>query len=428
MILTKSKNLSPLERIRKEIERGVEEQSKWRSECINLIASENVMSKTCERAYVSDFLHRYAEGEPYKRYYQGTKYINDIESIAQELMGELLLVPFVDVRPISGTVANYAALSAFTKPGDAIFSLSTPAGGHISHNPVGAPGVLGLKVYHYPFDNENFNIDVDKAMREIIKVKPKVLILGASLFLFPHPVEEMKSIAEKIGAIIIYDAAHVLGLIMGGEFQDPIREGADIITSSTHKTFPGPQGGLVTTDHADYFKELKRGVFPRLTSNHHLHRLPALALAALEFLKYGQDYAKQIVKNAKALAEECYSLGLPVVCEHLDFTKSHQVVLDVKKIGISSKEAVENLEKVNIITNKNLLPWDTTKQVHDPSGIRLGVQEMTRFGMKESEMRMIAEFLKRIILDKENQAKVREDVVELRRQFQEVKYGFDEEK
>lgn len=414
-----------MERIRKEIERGIEEHNKWRSECINLIASENVMSKTCERAYLSDFLHRYAEGEPYKRYYQGTKYIDDIESIAQELMGELLLTPFVDVRPISGTVANYAALSAFTKPGDAIFSLATPAGGHISHNPVGAPGALGLKVHYYPFDNENFNIDVDKAMREIIKVKPKVLILGASLFLFPHPVEEMKAVAEKVGAVVIYDAAHVLGLIIGGEFQDPIREGADVITSSTHKTFPGPQGGLVATDSAEYFKALKRRVFPGVTSNHHLHRLPSLALTALEFLKYGEAYAKQIVKNAQALAEECYSLGLPVVCEHLGFTKSHQVVMDVRKIGISSKEAVENLEKANIITNKNLLPWDTIKQVHDPSGIRLGVQEMTRFGMKESEMRTIAEFLKRIILDKEDPEKVKEDVVELRRQFQEVKYGFD---
>ncbi|RLJ08380.1 MAG: serine hydroxymethyltransferase [Candidatus Aenigmatarchaeota archaeon] len=424
----KSKNLSHLERIKRQIEQEIKEQNAWRSECINLIASENIMSKTCERAYVSDFMHRYAEGEPYKRYYQGTKYIDDIESIAQELMGELLHTSFTDVRPISGTIANYAALSAFTKPCDAVFSLATAAGGHISHNPVGAPGVLGLDVHCYPFDNEIFNIDIDKATREIIKTKPKVLILGASLFLFPHPVEEIKSIAEEVGAVVMYDAAHVLGLIMGGEFQNPIREGADIITSSTHKTFPGPQGGLVATNHADYFKGLKRGVFPRLTSNHHLHRLPALALTALEFLNYGEAYAKQTVKNAKTLAEECYSLGLPVICEHLGFTKSHQVVMDVKKLGISSKEAVENLERANIITNKNLLPWDTIKQVHDPSGIRFGVQEMTRFGMKESEMRVIAEFLKNIILDKEDPEKVKEDVVEFRREFQEVKYGFNGER
>ena len=417
-----------MERIKRQIEQEIKEQNIWRSECINLIASENIMSKTCEQAYLSDFMHRYAEGEPYKRYYQGTKYIDDIESIAQELMGELLHTSFTDVRPISGTIANYAALSAFTKPGDAIFSLATAAGGHISHNPVGAPGVLGLDVHYYPFDNEIFNIDIDKAMREIIKTKPKVLILGASLFLFPHPVKEIKSIAEEVGAVVMYDAAHVLGLIMGGEFQNPIREGADIITSSTHKTFPGPQGGLVATNHAEYFKGLKRGVFPRLTSNHHLHRLPALALTALEFLNYGEAYAKQTVKNAKTLAEECYSLGLPVICEHLGFTKSHQVVMDVKKLGISSKEAVENLERANIITNKNLLPWDTIKEVHDPSGIRFGVQEMTRFGMKESEMRVIAEFLKNIILDKEEPEKVKEDVVEFRREFQEVKYGFNGER
>ena len=417
------KSLNPLE-IRDRVLDIVKKQNRWRRECLNLIASENVMSPIAEKAYLSDFMHRYAEGEPYKRYYNGTRYIDEIETITTELLSELLNSRFVDPRPISGTIANIATLSSLARPGDTIISLSTPCGGHISHNKYGAPTALGLNVVHYEFDSEMMNIDIDKTRRKLGESgkRPKVFILGASLFLFPHPVKEVKEIADEYSATLVYDAAHVLGLIAGGKFQDPIREGADIITSSTHKTFPGPQGGIVATNSEGLFERLKRGIFPRTTSNHHLHRLPSLAISTLEMMEFGKSYAKQTVNNAKALAEEAYSLGLPVIAENLNFTESHQIALDMSRIGLNGSKAADLAEDADIIVNKNLLPWEPLKNVKDPDGVRIGVQEMTRFGMKESEMKEIASFLKRIWIDKEAPKKVREDVTALRGRFQEVDF------
>ncbi len=402
----------------------VDEQNSWRKECINLIASENVMSPLAEKVYLSDFMHRYAEGEPFARYYNGTKYIDQIEILVQEMLGDLLKAEFVDPRPISGTVANLAVFSVLTKSGDSIMSLSTPAGGHISHNKYGGPTALRLRVYNYAFDYETMNIDVDKTRRDLKSegIEPRLFVLGASLFLFPHPVREISDLAKEHNATVVYDAAHVLGLIVGGEFQKPLKEGADILTSSTHKTFPGPQGGLIATNSDELFTKLKKGVFPRMTSNHHLHRLPALGITALEMFSFGKDYARQIVKNAKTLAEEAYALGLPVIAEHLGFTRSHQIALDMEKIGLSGKEAADLAEQANIIVNKNLLPWEPLKNVRDPSGVRIGVQEMTRFGMKESEMKAIAELLKRLWLDGETPEKIKEEVIDLRENFQKVEY------
>ncbi len=402
----------------------VEKQNKWRSECINMIASENVMSPLAERMYTSDFMHRYAEGEPFNRYYNGTKYIDELEVLVSELMGELLDVKHVDPRPISGTVANFSVLSVLTKSGDYIMSLATPSGGHISHNKRGAPTALRLKTINYAFDYDEMNIDVDKTRKDLenSRIEPTVFILGASLFLFPHPVKEVSDLAGEYNAVVIYDAAHVLGLIAGKTFQDPIREGANIITSSTHKTFPGPQGGIVATDSDGLFEKIKRGIFPRMTSNHHLHRLPSLGITTVEMLMFGEKYAKQVVKNAKVLAEEAYALGLPVIAENKGFTESHQVAMDMSKIGLTGGEAADLAEMANIIINKNLLPWEPLKNVKNPNGVRIGVQEMTKFGMKEDEMKQIAEFMKRLWIDKEPPEKVKEDVINLRSQFRKQEY------
>ncbi len=402
-------------------------QENWRSRCINLIASENVMSPLARRAYNSDFMHRYAEGEPYKRYYNGTKYIDELEVLVSKIFSEMLGTEYVDVRPISGTVANLAVFSSLASPGDILVSLSTPDGGHISHNKYGAPTALGLKVVNYEFDKENMNIDVDGTRKKLEELEregktPRIFVLGASLFLFPHPVKEIKELALEYSANLVYDSAHVLGLILSGNFQDPVAEGADIVTGSTHKTLPGPQGGMIATNSQELFESLKKGVFPRTTSNHHLHRIPALGITLLEMIEFGRDYGDQTIKNAKALAEEMYSLGLPVIAEHIGFTESHQIALDMSKIGLSGKEAADLAERANIILNKNLLPGEPLKNVKNPNGIRIGVQEMTRFGMKEEEMKQIAEFLYRIWVKKEGPERVKEDVVNFRDQFRKEKY------
>jgi len=194
------------------------------------------------------------------------------------------------------------------------------------------------------------------------------------------------------------------------------------MTASTHKTFPGPQGGVILTNDKDVYKKVSRTVFPVFVSNHHAHRLPSLAVTALEMLEFGEQYASQVVSNAKALAEELHALGVKVLGERLGFTRTHQVVIDVREFGGGS-EIAKKLEEANIIVNKNLLPWDPPDAIANPSGIRMGVQEMTRFGMKEGEMKEVARLIKRV-MDGEDPKKVKEDVVELRKQFVEVKYGY----
>ncbi len=398
--------------------------NRWRRyECVNLIASENVMSPLAEMAYMSDFMHRYAEGKPRKRYYQGTRYIDEIELMVMELMGKLFNAEYVEPRPISGTIANATVFHAFAGPGDKAVIAPVQAGAHVSHTKFGTLGALGIEHIEMPYDAEEMNVDVDKAVRLIEEVKPRLVVLGGSVYLFPHPLREVADAAHSVGAIVMYDAAHVLGLIAGKRWRHPLDHGADLVTSSTHKTFPGPQGGVIFTRVKDLYKAVSKVVFPRFVSNHHLHRLPALAVTTAEMLEYGEAYADQVVRNAKALAEALAAEGFKVLGEHKGYTQSHQVVLDVRELGGGAKIA-ELWEKANIITNKNLLPYDPPDAIKNPSGIRLGVQEMTRFGMREDEMREIARLMRRVAIDGEDPGKVAEAVRELRSGFLEVKYTF----
>lgn len=405
------------------VRKAVEQHHKWMEESLPLIASENVTSAFVRELTASDFGHRYAEGKPGKRLYQGCRYVDEVENIAVELAKKLFDAPYVNVLPTSGVVSNLAAYFAFSKPGDTMMALQVPHGGHISHAELSAAGVRGLKVKGFPFDYEKMNIDVDKSIKKVREVKPRIMLFGASVFLFPHPVKELRGVAEEVGATIMYDAAHVLGLIAGKQFQQPLKEGVDIISSSRHKTFPGPQGGLILAKE-EHSKRIDRAVFPGLVSNHHLHHLAGLAVALAEMLEFGEGYARQIVRNSKALAEALHARGFNVLCEEQGFTKSHHIVVDVSKNGGGTWVA-ETLEKANIIINKNLLPWDDIVNARNPSGIRLGTQELTRIGMGRGEMEEIAELFKRVVIGKESVEKVKNDVIEMKKNFREVKYCFD---
>lgn len=401
----------------------VKKDNEWRKHCINLIASENVMSPLAEKVYLSDFMHRYAEGLPFRRYYQGTKYIDIIESLATEAFKKHFKANFADLRPISGTLANIATFSALAQRGDKIITLGIEGGSHVSHEKYGAAGILGLKIFHFDFNSKELNIDIEKGKKKILKIRPKFIVIGGSVILFPQPVRELKKTCKKTGTKIIYDAAHVFGLITAGLFQKPLKEGADIITSSTHKTFPGPQGGIILAKiKKDLRKKIIYKVFPGVLSNHHLHRLPALYLTLLEMKEFGKSYAKQIVKNAKVLAKELYSFGFDILGNKKGFTQTHQVVINVKKQGGGDKVA-KKLEEANIILNKNIIPGDKL-DVNNPSGLRIGVQEMTRYGMKEKEMKIIGKFMKEIVLDKKDIKKMKKEVVNFRKNFQEIKYCF----
>jgi len=412
----------------------LQQHHRWFQECIPLIASENIPSPAVREALITDFGNRYAEGWPGERVYAGCRFIDQVEFKCIELMKKLFNAEFVDVRPISGVVANLVVYTAFTDPGDTMMALSIPCGGHITTGKKELGGtagaVRGLIVEYLPLDYKELNIDVDKAKSRIEELvakgkQPKLVMFGASVFPFPHPVKELAETIHNIGGTVGYDAAHVAGLIAGKQFQDPLREGADVVSLSTHKTFFGPQhGGVLSWEKSA--EKIKRATFPGMVSNHHLHAVAGVTIACVEMLEFGEHYASQIVKNAKALAQALYERGFNVLAEHKGFTQSHVILIDITKYG-DGGTIEETLEKANVIINRNLLPWDIKEGRHfmHPGGIRLGVSEVTRLGMKESEMAEIAEFIKRVIIDKEPLEKVRADVAEFRRNYQKVHYCFE---
>jgi len=402
----------------------IENHTKMMDESIPLIASENLTSLAVRRCYVSDLGNRYAEGQVGERFYEGCKYIDEIERLALDLTKRIFEAQHANVQPISGVTANIAAFFALTNVGDTIMSISVPCGGHISHDTVSAAGLRGLNVTHYPFDNEAVNIDVDETAKIAKEVRPKLFVLGSSLILFRQPVKEIREIADEIGAYVMYDASHVLGLIAGKAFQNPIREGADVMTGSTHKTFFGPQRAIIVSKE-ELAERIDRAVFPGVVSNHHLNTLAGYVVAAMEMIEFGQDYAKQVVRNAKKLAEELYNLGYKVLGEKYGFTETHQVAVDVSYYGGGEKVA-KKLEKVGIILNKNLLPWDPIERSANPSGIRIGVQEVTRLGMGEDEMGRLAELIDMTIKERQNFDAIRNEVKEFKRPFRKIKYSFDE--
>lgn len=406
----------------------------WFKGTIPLIASENIPSPAVREAIISDFGNRYAEGWPGERVYAGCIYIDQVELIAIELAKRLFEAEFVDVRPISGVVANLVVYTAFTQPGDYIYVLPIPKGGHISMGKKELGGTAGavsrLNVQYLAFDDHELNIDVDRTIRRVKRLmkkgrKPSLVMFGGSVFPFPHPVKELGEYFHSIGAIVAYDAAHVAGLIAGKVFQDPLREGADVVSMSTHKTLPGPQHGMVTSWER-FAQEIKRATFPGMVSNHHLHKVAGVAVALAELMEFGREYAWQIVRNAKALGQALYERGFKVLGEHKGFTESHTLIVDIWEYGDGAK-IEKMLEEANIIVNRNLLPWDIKMGRHykHPGGIRLGTSEVTRLGMRESEMVEIAEFIKRVVIDRESTEKVGRDVIEFRRQYQKIHYCFD---
>jgi len=407
----------------------------WFREAVPLIASENVPSPAVREALTTDFGNRYAEGWPGERVYAGCTYIDAVELTCIELMKKLFDAEFVDVRPISGVVANLVLYTAFTKPGDVMMALSIPCGGHISMGKKKLGGTAGtvhdLDVQYLALDYEELNLDVDKTKKRVEKLvekgtPPKLVVFGGSVFPFPHPMAELADVFRDVGATVAYDAAHVAGLIACGCFQDPLREGADVVTLSTHKTLFGPQhGGILSWEK--YADMIKRATFPGMVSNHHLHAVAGVAIACAEMLEFGEAYARQVIKNSKALGQALYERGFDVLGEHKGFTESHVLLADITKQGDGGTIEGE-LEKANIILNRNLLPWDIKEGRHfmHPGGIRMGTSEVTRLGMKESEMTEIAEFMKRVIINKETVDKVKKDVATFRKGYQKVHYCFED--
>jgi len=423
-----------------DIENILAQEETWRqTQTINLIASENTPSDAVRRVQNSDFMGRYAEGHPNEgdkvnRYYQGTRFIDEIERMAHDEIIALFRARQADVRPISGNAANTAIALGYLRGGDTIIANSTDSGGHISHGPVGVFGrriqnrgqVLKLgseksvNLHYLPLTPDHYHVDPEKTIEMIDQLSPQLVIMGKSLFFFPEPVSQVAAFCKTKDIPLLYDGAHVLGLIAGGEFQDPLHEGATWLTGSTHKTFPGPQRGVILGNMDEetekkFWPPADRGVFPGSSSNHHLNTLPALVVAIREMRANGARYATQIVRNAQALGQSLDALGTPVEAREFGYTMSHMIGVNVAQWG-GGVEIAKVLEKNDIIVNYNMLPGDTDPR--NPSGLRIGTSEMTRFGMEEQAMGELAQ----LIHDSVRGKNVKEQVHTLRSHYTVMKF------
>jgi len=384
----------------------VQMHQQWRgTQCLNLIPSENIMSPAVRELLSSDFGNRYTARD---RFYMGTRFTDEIEQYGEKIARDVFRAETADLRPLSGHIADLIFLGSFIKPSDKLMCVSPKDGGYPGMWKDGLAGLFNAGTAPFPFSRNDMNIKVEEAKETIKHVKPKVVVFGASLITFPQPVKELTEIAHENDSIVGFDGSHVMGLIAGGEFQDPLREGACALFGSTHKTFFGPQGGIILADK-EHGEIMKAKISPGIVDNAHWNRIAALTLALAEMKEFGKAYAQQIVHNAQTLAKALHDYGFPVVCQHLGFTQSHQAVLDYG--GYKQGRAVaEKLQRANIITD---------------CGIRIGTCEVTRRGMKEKEMLKIAELIKRTVLNGENPENIKKDVIKLNSEFHKVEYCFD---
>lgn len=383
----------------------VEKHEVWRGkQCLNLIPSENIMSPAARKLLSSEFAHRYTARD---RFYMGTQFTDEIEAYGEEIAKEVFRAETADLRPLSGHIADLIFLANFTKPGDTLMCVSPEDGGYPGMWRNGLADLLHLNVVAFPFSKSDMNIKVEEAKEAIKRIKPNIVVFGASLITFPQPVKELAKIAKENGAVVGFDGSHVMGLIAGEQFQDPLREGACALFGSTHKTFFGPQGGIILADKT-HGKVVKEKIYPAFVDNAHWNRIAALTLALAEMKEFGRAYARQVIRNAQALAVALHEYGFPVVCSHLGFTQSHQVLLDYGDYE-HGRVMAEKLQNANIIVD---------------CVVRLGTCEVTRRGMKESEMERIADLINRTVKEGENPEKVRRDVAKLCAEFQKVEYCF----
>lgn len=416
-----------LKLVQQEVFNAVKRNAIWRGEqCLNLLAPEAPTSPIVRQLLSAEVGTRAAEGNigSTQRWFAGTRYIDEIESLCVELLKKVFHSNYADHRLIASMLGNMTVYTALTKPGDSIMSLPQPIGGHSANRTDGPAGIRGLKIYDIPMDPEKLEIDLDQFEQKAKQIKPKLISLGASMTLFPFPIKEMAAIVEEWGGKIFFDGAHQLGLIGGGQFQSPLDEGACVMTGSAGKTFSGPQSGIIVWNDPELTKPITDTIFPTIAATHQVNRVAALAAAAAEFLAFGKKYMAQIVKNAQALGQALNDRGIAVLGADKGYTRTHQVILDVRKYG-NGLDMAKKLEKANIIVNKNLIPCDKPENWDRPSGLRLGTTEVTRLGMNETEMDTIADFIAAVLEDQHPANQIKQQVIDMRASYQKIHYCFE---
>ncbi|MEK7114479.1 MAG: serine hydroxymethyltransferase [Patescibacteria group bacterium] len=373
----------------KVLENLIKKEVKRQKETINLIASENFVSKDVLEALGSALTNKYSEGYPKKRYYAGNEIIDQIEILAQERARKVFRLAqhwHINVQPYSGSPANMAVYCALLKPGEKIMGMSLETGGHLTHgHKVSITGKFWKQIT-YGVNRKTERLDYNEILKIAKKEKPALIIAGATAYSRKIDFKKFRKIADIVGAYLMVDMSHIAGLVAGGAHPSPFKY-ADVVTATTHKTLRGPRGAIIFC-RKELAEKIDRAVFPGLQGGPHNNQIAAIAAALKEAMRPSfKKYAKQVVKNTKILANELKKKGWEIISGGTD---THLFLMDTWSRGISGKEASEKLEKAGIIVNKNTIPFDTRKP-YDPSGIRLGTPTVTTLGMKEKDMKKIAE-------------------------------------
>ena len=370
---------------------------------IELIASENIVSPAVMAAMGSVLTNKYAEGYPGHRYYGGCQFVDQVEQIAIDRACKLFGAKYANVQPHSGAQANLAVYFALLNLGDTVMGMDLSQGGHLTH---GSPANMSGKNYNfvsYGVSAEDGRIDYDALAKQVAKVRPKLLVAGASAYPRAIDFEKLAEIAHGYGAMLMVDMAHIAGLVAGGMHQNPVPY-ADVVTTTTHKTLRGPRGGLILTNNEEYAKAIDKAIFPGCQGGPLMHIIAAKAVCLKEAMSDDfKEYQKQVVKNADALAKSLVEYGFDLVSGGTD---NHLMLVDLRNFNITGKEMESRLDDVRITANKNAIPFDPEKPFVT-SGIRLGSPAVTTRGFKEDDMRIVAECIYLTAKDETNKEKVR---------------------
>ena len=392
-----------------EVYASCERELKRQQHNIELIASENIVSKAVLLAAGTVLTNKYAEGYPGKRYYGGCVYVDEVEEIARERAKKLFGAEHANVQPHSGANANLAVFFALLNPGDTVLSMSLAHGGHLSHgSPVNISGKY-FNIVPYGVSDENGRIDYEKMRQAALECKPKLILAGASAYSRTIDFAKFREVADEVGAYLMVDMAHIAGLVAAGVHPSPVPY-ADVVTTTTHKTLRGPRGGLILCKEK-YAKQIDKAVFPGTQGGPLMHIIAAKAVAFGEALKPEfKAYQEQIVKNASVLAEGLLNEGFNIVSGGTD---NHLMLLDLRPFSITGKEMEHRLDEVHITVNKNAIPGDP-ESPFITSGIRVGTPAVTTRGFKEEEMKLIAKWMKAVATDFEgSKDKITDEVIAL---------------
>ena len=389
---------------------------------VNLNPATNVMNPRAEALLASGIGSRPSLGYPGEKYEMGLEAIEKIEVIAAELAAKVFGAAYAEIRVPSGAIANLYAFMLAAKPGDAIIAPPPAIGGHVTHHGAGAAGLYGLVTHAAPVDAAGYTVDLD-ALRDMARrVRPKMITIGGSLNLFPHPIREIRAIADEVGALVLFDAAHMSGMIAGKAWQQPLEEGAHLMTMSTYKSLGGPPSGLIVTNDADIAKRLDAIAYPGLTANFDAAKSAALAVSLLDWVEHGEAYASMMGRTAKALGEALAAEGLPVHAADRGVTASHQFAIEAAPFG-GGQAAAQRLRVANVLSCGIGLP--IAEVAGDVNGLRLGTPEIVRFGMTEADMPELARLIARALTGNGPTPELAAEVTAFRRRFDRLHFMRD---